>query len=77
MTLNELRALSGRQGFAAAVDAVGHTAKNLRLTLGCLARNGADILSAEKAIFEWLHHADSDQFRKPMALVKNQLALSI
>jgi isochorismate hydrolase len=69
-TATELQALSDWQVFVAADATVSRTAENHRLALERLARNGVEILSTEMAVFEWLRRADTDQFRKLLALVK-------
>jgi nicotinamidase-related amidase len=69
-TADELQALTDRQVFVVADATASRTVENHRLALERLARNGVEILSTEMAVFEWLRRADTDQFRKLLALVK-------
>ncbi|MDH3228608.1 MAG: isochorismatase family protein [Alphaproteobacteria bacterium] len=69
-TATELQALPDRQVFLVADATASRTAENHRLALERLARNGAEILSTEMAVFEWLRHSDRPEFRDLLALVR-------
>lgn len=69
-TATELQALPDRQVFLVADATASRTAENKRLALARLARNGAEILSTEMVIFEWLRHSGRPEFRELLALVR-------
>lgn len=69
-TAVELQSSPGFQVFVAADATASRTPENHRLALERLARDGVEILSTEMAVFEWLRRADTDRFRKLLALVR-------
>jgi len=69
-TSMELQESPGRQVFLVADATASRTAENHHLALERLARNGAEILSTEMVVFEWLRHSDGAGFRDLLALVK-------
>ncbi len=68
-TVLGLRA-AGRQAYVVA-DAVGsRDPENRRLALDRMARHGAEIVSTEMVLFEWLADASHPEFRRVQALIK-------
>ena len=52
-------------------DAVGsRQAASVRAALDRLARHGADLVTTEMALFEWLGTAEHPRFREAVALIK-------
>lgn len=60
----------GRKVFLVADACGSRAAQSKQAAIARLARNGAEIVTVEMTLFEWLRTSDHDQFKKILALVK-------
>lgn len=60
----------GHQVFVVADATSSRTSRNHQLALDRLRATGAEIVSTEMIVFEWLHRADADTFRDLSRLIK-------
>jgi len=63
--------LDGKRRVHVVADAIGSRAEaNKAAAIERMERHGADIVSAEMVVFEWLQSADHPRFRETVALIK-------